>query len=167
MMSRAPIDVLRERAQALARRSDGASTAGLPLSLFERGGQLFGVRLEEMAAAEQLRDLVPIPGALPWMVGAVHHRGSVLTVIDFPRLWGAEAFGISDLRTYFVLTDGRARVGVLVETLHGVTELDAAPIPYRGIDRLGITDVARHRDQTVLVLSAAVLFQDGRFGEQG
>jgi hypothetical protein len=53
-------------------------------------------------------------------------------------------------------------VGVLVEELQGVQDVDANTTPYQGVDRSGLTEVARQRGSAILVLSAARLLQDPR-----
>jgi hypothetical protein len=61
-----------------------------------------------------------------------------------------------------VVTDGKQQIGLLVEELVGVHEVDAAIQPYRGDERVGVSEVAHWGAQPVLVLSASRLLQDGR-----
>ena len=161
-MGKDAIQILKERAEAAAHVEDQVAIATVALSLFVRGKQLYGLRLGEVEGAGRLRQLSNVPGAPPWMVGAVQHRGSILTLLDLAPFWGTELKGLADLPTFIVVTDGRAQIGVLVEELLGVHEVDAAIQPYRGDERVGVSEVARWGTQPVLVLSAARLLQDGR-----
>jgi purine-binding chemotaxis protein CheW len=161
-MNRDAIEILKERAEALARSDQASADAAVPLTLFHRGKQLYGVRLGEVEGAGRLKQFSPVPGAPPWMVGAVQHRGAILTLLDLPPFWGLEVKGLSDLPTFLVISDGLQKVGVLVEELLGVHEVDGEVAPYRGDERAGVSEVARFSGQPVLVLSAARLFQDGR-----
>lgn len=161
-MGKDAIQILKERAEAAAHVEDQVAMATVPLSLFVRGKQLYGLRLGEVEGAGRLRQLSTVPGAPPWMVGAVQHRGTIITLLDLAPFWGMELKGLADLPTFVVVGDGRAQIGVLVEELLGVHEVDAAIQPYRGDERVGISEIAHWGQQAVLVLSAARLMQDGR-----
>ena len=161
-MGKDAIQILKERAEAAAHVEEQAAVATVPLSLFIRGKQLYGLRLGEVEGAGRLRQLSHVPGAPPWMMGAAQHRGAIITLLDLAPFWGLELKGLADLPTFVVVTDGRAQIGVLVEELLGVHEVDAAIHPYRGDERVGISEVAHWGQQAVLVLSAARLLQDGR-----
>jgi purine-binding chemotaxis protein CheW len=159
---KASIDVLKDRARALARPLDETADRGVSLTLFSRLRTWYGVRLEEVEGAGQLREISRVPGAPPWIAGAIYHRGEVLTLIDLPAFWGQSTRGIADMPTYLVLGHDGAHIGVLVESLAGVQEVDAPPEPYRGVERVGLAEMAQRKHQPVLVLSAARLLADPR-----
>jgi purine-binding chemotaxis protein CheW len=161
-MGKDAVQILKERAEAAAHVEEQVAIATVPLSLFLRGKQHYGLRLSEVEGAGRLRQLSHVPGAPPWMVGAVQHRGSILTLMDLAPFWGVELKGLADLPTFVVVGDGRSQIGILVEELVGVHEVDAAIQPYRGDERVGISEIAHWDGQPVLVLSAARLLQDGR-----
>ncbi|HEY8206851.1 MAG TPA: chemotaxis protein CheW [Myxococcaceae bacterium] len=161
-MAKDAIQILKERAVAAAHVEEQVAIATVPLSLFIRGKQVYGLRLGEVEGAGRLRQLSHVPGAPAWMVGAVQHRGSILTLVDLAPFWNVEIKGLADLPTFLVISDGSQRLGLLVEELLGVHEVDAAIQPYRGDERAGISEVAHLGNQAVLVLSAARLMQDAR-----
>jgi purine-binding chemotaxis protein CheW len=161
-MNRDAIEILKERAEALARSDHASTETALSLILFSRSKQLYGVRLGDVEGAGRLKHLSMVPGGPPWMLGAVQHRGAILTLLDLLPFWGLEVKGLSDLPTFIVLSDGSQRMGLLVEELLGVHEVDGAAAPYRGDERAGVSEIAHLSGQPVLVLSAARLFQDGR-----
>src|SRR5688572_16443109 len=106
-MNQDAIDILKERAEALARSDQASTEAAVSLTLFTRGKQMYGVRLGEVEGAGRLKQLSLVPGAPPWMVGAVQHRGAILSLLDLPPFWGLEVKGLSDLPTFLVVSDGR------------------------------------------------------------
>lgn len=161
-MAKDAVQILKERAEVVAHVEEQVAIATVPLSLFVRGKQIYGLRLGEVEGAGRLRQLSHVPGAPPWMVGAVQHRGSILTLVDLASFWGVELKGLADLPTFVVVSDGAQRLGILVEELLGVHEVDAAIQPYRGDERAGISEVAHLGEQAVLVISAPRLMQDGR-----
>jgi purine-binding chemotaxis protein CheW len=161
-MGKDAIQILKERAEVAAHVEEQVAVATVPLSLFMRGKQCYGLRLNEVEGAGRLRQLSHVPGAPPWMVGAVQHRGAILTLLDLAPFWGVELKGLADLPTFIVVGDGKQQIGLLVEELLGVHEVDAAIQPYRGDERVGVSEVAHWGTQPLLVLSAARLLQDGR-----
>lgn len=154
-------EVLVERARALAARS-GEVVIQTSLVLFARGGELYGLRTGEVTGSGRLRSLSPAPGAPPWLAGVILHQGEILSLIDLPPFWNVDPRGVVDLRTFVVLTNGVRRVGVLIEELLGLREVDQAPIEYQGTERAGLADITRHEGQPVFVLSAGSLFEDHR-----
>jgi purine-binding chemotaxis protein CheW len=162
-MTHAPLERLRLRASQLARRPPEVTQERASMVLFIRGGQVYGVTLEEVEGAGKLREVSPIPDAAPWMFGALQYKGEVLTLIDLLTFWGTPVFGLADLPTFVTLTNGRQRVGVMVEELLGAQEVDGAATRYEGVERVGLLNVARLRGEPVLVLSARNLLSDPRF----
>lgn len=154
--------ILKHRASELAQAAEREVRQTYPLTLFHRGGMVLGLQVGEVVGAGSLRQLTVIPGAPGWMAGVVFHRGEVLTLIDLPGLWGMELRGVADLPTYVVVADGAAKVGILVEDLRGVHELDVPPSPWKGAVRAGVTQVTQQKDQPVIVLSARALLADPR-----
>jgi purine-binding chemotaxis protein CheW len=155
------VEVLKARAASLAKKPDEALER-LPLTVFIRGGQQYGLALHEVESAGRLKQLSLVPGAPPWMHGAIQHRGRVISLVDVAKLWNQSLAGVSDLPTYVVISSGGARMGVLVESLLGVHEMDGAPVVYQGAERVGVTHVARKGGIPVLLLSAARLLEDPR-----
>src|SRR3954468_24475735 len=137
-MGKNAIQILKERAEVAAHVEDQAAIATVPLSLFVRGKQYYGMRLGEVEGAGRLRQLSHVPGAPPGMVGAVQHRGSILSLMDLAPFWGVELKGLADLPTFIVVADRRSQIALVVEELVGVHEVDAAIQTYRGDERVGI-----------------------------
>lgn len=133
------------------------------LTVFSRGGLLYGVALSEVVGAARLRDLSPIPDALPWMAGVVSHQGEVITLVDLVAFWGLPRRGVADLPTYLVVTDGVRRVGLLVEGLLGVREMDGPLRLYEGVASVGVTREALFEGAPVAVLSVDSLLRHAAF----
>lgn len=161
-MAKDAIQILKERAEVAAHVEEQVAMATVSLSLFVRGAQTYGLRLTDVEGAGRLRQLSHVPGAPPWMMGAAQHRGAIITLLDLAPFWGLELKGLADLPTFVVVSDGAQKIGILVEELLGVHEVDAAIQPYRGDERAGVSEVARMGMEAVLVLSAARLLQDAR-----
>jgi chemotaxis signal transduction protein len=153
----------------LARKPESDSSMGLSLVLFVRGGVTYGVRPEEVEGAGRLKDFTPVPGAPPYVVGAVQFRSRVISLIDLMVFWGLEMRGVADLPLYIVLgTRGEggassvARVGLMIEELEGLAEVGRQLDPYQAEPRSGVTHVGRRDNKALVILSAAALMRDPR-----
>jgi len=71
------------------------------------------------------------------MMGAVQHRGSILTLLDLAPFWGVELRAWRDLPTFIVVGDGRAQIGLLWRSWWGCTRWTPPIQPYRGDERVG------------------------------
>jgi chemotaxis signal transduction protein len=165
-VEREAIGLLQERARQLAQTSQSDDQeSGLPVILFRRNQQLFGVRLEEARGSGRLRDLTAIPGGPDWITGVIQHQGEVLSLIDLPSYWGEPIQGVRDLPTYVVgaLPGTNQKVGILVEELLGVHPLEGALSGYHGAKRHGLTEVGHKDAEPVLLLSVRALLEDQRF----
>src|SRR5512141_1319483 len=105
-MAKDAIQILKKRAEAAAHVEEQVAVATVPLSLFTRGKQIYGLRLGEVNGAGRLRQLSQVPGAPPWMVGAVQYRGTIITLLELPPFWGFELKGLADLPTIVVIDSG-------------------------------------------------------------
>jgi hypothetical protein len=70
---------------------------------------------------------------------------------------------VADFPTYVAIAAGGARIGLLVEELHGVREMQDTTARYEGVERVGLVEIARLGTEPVMVLSAKRLLGDPRF----
>jgi purine-binding chemotaxis protein CheW len=166
--------MLEERARVLARKADTGNAAGVTLVLFVRGGVTYGIRPEEVDGAGRLKDFTPVPGAPPYLVGAVQFRSQVISLIDPAAFWGLEVSGVADLPLYLVLSakaEERGaparRLGLAIEELEGLGEVSSRLDPYQAEPRSGATHVGRRDDKVIIVVSAADLMRDARLTAVG
>ena len=162
-MSKDALSTLQTRARQLAERPPDETRARLALTVFRRAGSFFGFPVSEVEGAGRLRELSPIPGGASWMAGVIQHRGEVLTLVDLPTFWGNTVPGVADFPTYIVISNGTLRLGLLVEELYGVREMENKSVLYEGVERVGLVEVARLGAEPVMVLSAKRLLGDARF----
>jgi twitching motility protein PilI len=127
--------ILEQRArtlsQPLARSGDAGETA--EILVFTRAGDRFGVEAVRVAEALPPGPLTRLPGARPFLAGAIQHRGRILGVFDLGRLLGlAPAPGpgpsppsdASPVRVVVVHALGMT-FGLLADEVSGVVRLDA------------------------------------------
>jgi chemotaxis signal transduction protein len=92
------------------------------------GGRPFAVDVTDAREVVLLETTTTVPGAPPSVLGVMNLRGNVLPVVEIRPLLGLPARTASDRA--LVLADGERRAAVLIETVIGLTTLNAVrPTP--------------------------------------
>jgi purine-binding chemotaxis protein CheW len=164
--ARDDIDVLRERAAALARVPRMArSTTLMPTVVFQLSDELYAIDARVVLQVIALRDLTPLPGARAPLFGVTHWRGDVLTILDLRDLLGVRQRGVTDLSRVVVVDGGRAPFGILADAARDFIDIDVSSLS-------GLPDEDRARRELVRGIThdaVLVLDTDGllrRFGGQ-
>src|SRR5438874_1770521 len=84
LTTRAVVSILRARASALAQRQDGVaeSAAVVPFAAFVIGGHGFGIPLQRVLRAAELRHLTEIPGGPGYLLGIAAIEGRLVSLLD-------------------------------------------------------------------------------------
>ncbi len=122
-------EILSRRAEELA-RPPAASADGATIEVVEvrLADERYGIESREVFAVLPLLELVPLPGAAPPLAGLTPWRGGVLTVLDVRGSLGLPLTALNDLKRVVVLADGRDGVGVLVDSLVGISRVPTGAI---------------------------------------
>jgi purine-binding chemotaxis protein CheW len=143
-------DTLRRRAAALARvHAAEAEADTVTVLVFELGGERYGIDAAAVLQVTPLRELTPLPGAAPPLLGVTYWRGRVLTVFDVRGPLGVRVRGLTDLGRLIVVEGETHDFGILADRATDMATLDAGtlrPLDTRpGADEVlirGITDDA-------------------------
>lgn len=95
---------------------------GLPVVVFDLGTERYGVPVEQVLAVEWVPPITPIPHTLPFIVGVVSLRGSILPVIDLRVRFGFPRSG--DSQQMMVVRTGEVEVGLIVDAVQDVIPID-------------------------------------------
>lgn len=125
--------ILRERAQALARPLEEAPihTEMLELLVFSLTGERYGVETVHVLEVISLRELTPVPCTPAFVLGVVNHRGRILSVLDFRRLFDLRGQVTEGSRVVAVAAGGMV-FGIFAESVSGTVPVPAhnvAPPP--------------------------------------
>lgn len=113
--------VLRERARALAQRVEKESEEGfLAVLEFRLAHESYAFELRHIRQVLPLRDLTPLPGVPPFILGVIHLRGEVLSVMDLKRFFELPLKGLTDLNRVIILESRTMAFGVLADVIVGV-----------------------------------------------
>lgn len=117
--------ILRERARALAREREAEAPANDALQVIEFvvAEERYAVELHYVREVQPLKDLTPLPGTPPFVLGIVNIRGLVLSVIDIKKFFDLPDRGLTDLNKVIVVADGGMALGVLADRIAGTGSL--------------------------------------------
>ena len=121
----AAAQILRARAQALARPPEHARAADMLLELleFRLAQERYAVETRHVREVVPLKNLTPLPCTPPFVLGLVNVRGQVLPVLDLKKLLDLPEHGLTD-RHYIILVCGHdLECGLLADVIVGVRSI--------------------------------------------
>jgi purine-binding chemotaxis protein CheW len=121
--------ILRERARALA-APPGTEESGPRLETVEflLAGERYAVEMRFLREVAFLRDFTPLPCTPPSVLGVLHLRGQVVSVVDLRAYFEHPPEGISDLNRILVLSSQHVELGILADAIAGVRTLPTAAL---------------------------------------
>lgn len=117
----APADILRERAQALARPVQEPARADLLQVLeFRIAGQAYAIETRHAAEVVALDELTPVPCTPAFVLGVFNLRGRITTLIEIRSFLGLPQRGLSDLGQVVVVRGAGLEFGFVCDRIDGV-----------------------------------------------
>ncbi len=143
--------ILDERARALAPSRSETAVESVPVLVFNVGGERYAVHVTAVFQVLDARGLYPLPGAPPWLLGAMVARTRVVPVLDLRQLLGLSGGGLSDLGQVVVVEHQGEAFGLAAESLEGRADVPktglGAPVdgPFTWVapDRLALLDLGK------------------------
>ncbi|MBI3995192.1 MAG: purine-binding chemotaxis protein CheW [Nitrospirae bacterium] len=166
--------ILKVRAKALAREPEAERPAEADLDVVEflLAHEKYGIESAFVREVHPLKDLTPLPGAPPFVLGIINVRGRILSVIDIKKFFDLPEKGLSDLNKVIVLHSDKPapskvegmEFGVLADGILGVRtipvdELQPSLPTLTGIREEYLKGVTPER---VVILDAEKLLSDPR-----
>lgn len=117
--------LLADRARRLAAPVAVAPAGRVDVLAFELAGERYGLESRHVQAVFVLRQLAPLPGALPPIQGVTAWRGDLLTLLELRATLGLPVSSLNDLARVIVLgIHDRPAFGVLTDAVHGIVPVD-------------------------------------------
>lgn len=130
--------------------------------IFRLGQEAFAVEIAMVNEIIRMKDITPVPGALPHIRGLVNLRGQTIPVMDLrARIGLPEMEGTADSR--IVVIDFEAgRLGIIVDAVEEVMTFEAediqpAPALAAGKEQEFVNGVARQEDRLVTLIDLQAL----------
>jgi len=117
--------ILRGRAQALARIPERPPVAGASLEVLEFRLAQEHYALENRWVQEvcPLKELTPLPCTPPFVLGIVNVRGRLLPVLDVKKFFDLPEQGLTDLHRLILVRGDDLELGLLADVIVGVRSL--------------------------------------------
>jgi purine-binding chemotaxis protein CheW len=158
--------ILQDRARALAgdQEIEAKPEARLEVLEFILARERYALDTAFVREVQPLKELTPLPGTPPFILGIINLRGQILAVNDLKKFFHLPDRGLSDLNKVIVLRGVGLEVGILADSVTGVRtvalpEVQAPPPTLEGVspDYLkGLTPDA------LIILDAAKILADPR-----
>jgi purine-binding chemotaxis protein CheW len=119
--------ILQERAKSIAGRNKTVGEAdGSLISVVE-----FLLKPERYAIEEKyisevlfLKDIAPIPGTPPFVMGVINLRGRIVTVVNLKSLFRLKEKGLTDLNKVIVIQNENMEFGIVSDVIVGSKTID-------------------------------------------
>jgi purine-binding chemotaxis protein CheW len=125
--------ILAARARALAAEPPAAPGPGFEALEFLLAREHYALETSWVREVFPLREFTPLPGTPDFVLGIIHVRGRIVSVLDLKKFFELPAQGLSDLNKVIVLGDGAMEFGILGDAIVGVRRIAnddlQAPLP--------------------------------------
>lgn len=117
--------ILRERAKALALEPDKKEAAQQRIEVLEflLAYEKYGIESSYVREVYPLKELTPLPGTPPFVVGIINVRGQIVSVIDIKKFFDLPEKGLTDLNKVIILRNEEMEFGILADLILGVSSV--------------------------------------------
>ena len=118
--------ILKKRAEALARPLEARPTfaESVELVVFSLAGERYAVDTAHVQDVVPLPEITPLPCTPSFVLGVVNHRGRILPVLDFRRLFDLSGEGIPEGARLVAAEVGGMRFALFADTVAGIVRVD-------------------------------------------
>lgn len=119
--------ILKDRAKSLARQPEKEEDPGKQLQVVEflLAHERYAIETAYIREAYPLRELTPLPGTPPFVLGIINVRGQILSLIDLKKFFELPEKGITDLNKVMIIHADEMEFGILADAIIGVR-----PVPF-------------------------------------
>ena len=160
---------MKSNAQMIAQEQDNPMTQWVTFSLEE---ETYGINVMQVQEVLKLPEIAPVPGSPDYVIGIINLRGNVVTVVDTRSRFGLPAREPDDATRIVIIEANRQVVGMLVDSVAEVVELNAVHIetaPTVGNDESSkyIQGVYSREDKLVILVDLNKFLSEEEWGEVG
>lgn len=132
--------------------------------------ETYGINVLQVREVLRVSEITPVPGAPGHVLGVIHLRGSVVTVVDARRSFRVSARPADEAARIIVVEVGENVVGLFVDTVAEVLELTQSmvePPPSVGNEANSkyIDGVVNHPGGILVLVDITKMLSDGGWQE--
>lgn len=119
--------ILKDRAKSLARQPEKEEDPGKQLQVVEflLAHERYAIETAYIREAYPLKELTPLPGTPPFVLGIINVRGQIFSLIDLKKFFELPEKGITDLNKVMIIHTDEMEFGILADDIIGVR-----PVPF-------------------------------------
>jgi purine-binding chemotaxis protein CheW len=119
--------ILKDRAKSLARQPEKEEDPGKQLQVVEflLAHERYAIETAYIREAYPLKELTPLPGTPPFVLGIINVRGQIFSLIDLKKFFELPEKGITDLNKVMIIHTDEMEFGILADAIIGVR-----PVPF-------------------------------------
>jgi purine-binding chemotaxis protein CheW len=165
-MTQTPAAILKARARLLAQEPKMAAVTGMFLEIieFHLASETYGIEAMFVREIHPLKDLTPLPGVPPFVLGIANVRGQILSVVDLKKFFNLPDKGLGELNKVIILRNSRMEFGILADAILGTRSvpLDAIQTPPATVTGIGAEYLKGVTGERVILLDAQKILDDGK-----
>lgn len=93
--------------------------------VFALGDVECAVSADVVQGVERITDIAAVPNTVPWVLGVIHLRGSILSVVDLARFLDLPSHPITQRSRLLVITQREMAIGMVVDAVTEMRDLRA------------------------------------------
>ena len=138
--------------------AEGSTSGALQDLVFALDEAECALPAESVQGVERINELAVVPNTAPWVVGIVHLRGSILSVVDLRAFFGLPTQGVTSRTRLLVASKRDMTIGLVVD---GITEMRSLEEFPSALDRAELPDwAAPYAQRSVSVEGRAIVMLD-------
>lgn len=162
-------DLWYRRALELSRVPDEAEQQGdfMKLVTFKLDRDRYGVAIDMVREIQRAEGVTTVPTAPDFVVGVMNLRGSILSIVDIRIFFGLPPVTIGPAARILLVESDELRVGLLVEHVNEIAQINTADIqpplsPGEGITEDYIRGIVKHRGEMLIVVDLKKILENPR-----
>jgi len=159
-------EVFRKRAQKLAGEPavEEADRGSIEVIQFLLAYERYAIETSYVREVYPLKDITPLPGAPPFVMGIVNVRGRILSVVDLKKFFDLPEKGLGELNKIIILAADEMEFGILADEIVGTgllhpDDLQPALPTFSGIGEEYLKGLA---EGGLIVLDGGMILADRR-----
>lgn len=157
--------ILKARAKALAQRDEkGEPREQMEIVEFLLSREKYGIESRFVREVCPIRDFTSLPCTPPFVLGVIHLRGEIHSVVDLRKFFDLPEHGLGDLNRVILLSSKEMGFGILADAISGVRkvplqELVPPPTTFTGLGREYLKGIG---PDGIAILDAGKILSDKR-----
>lgn len=132
--------------------------------------EIYGINVMQVQEVLRYTEIVPVPGAPNFVLGIIHLRGNVLTVIDTRKRFGLNPAEINEQTRIIIIESKKQVIGILVDSVAEVvylnsSEIEIAPNVGNEASSQYLQGVCNRNNQLLILIDLDKLLTDDEWQE--